>query len=53
MTSDTKGNPTTEGNWYKNIIDYEINPLIEEYWFDDEEKIVQMKKKIISDSNGN
>ena len=45
-------NPTTEENWYKNIIDYEIKPLIEEYWFDDEEKIVQIKK-MISDSNGN
>lgn len=25
-------------NWYEEIIRYEIAPLIEEYWFDDEEK---------------
>ena len=45
-------NPSREEDWYKNIIEYEINPLIEEYWFDDDEKVAQIKK-MISDSNGN
>ena len=31
-------NPSTDENWYQSVIEYEINPLIEEYWFDDEEK---------------
>ena len=45
-------NLSKEEDWYKNIIDYEINPLIEEYWFDDDKKAAQIKK-MISDSNGN
>lgn len=31
-------NPSTDENWYQSVIQYEINPLIEEYWFDNEEK---------------
>lgn len=31
-------NPSTDDNWYQTVINYEINPLIEEYWFDNEEK---------------
>ncbi|WP_243109571.1 AAA family ATPase [Dehalobacter sp. 14DCB1] len=31
-------NPSTDENWYQSVIEYEINPLIEEYWFDNEEK---------------
>jgi len=31
-------NPSTDENWYQSVIEYEINPLIEEYWFDYEEK---------------
>lgn len=31
-------NPSTDENWYQSVIAYEINPLIEEYWFDNEEK---------------
>lgn len=30
-------NPSTDENWYQSVIEYEINPLIEEYWFDNEE----------------
>lgn len=26
-------------NWYKEIIQYEIEPLLQEYWFDEEEKV--------------
>jgi len=25
--------------WYRNVIDHEIAPLLEEYWFDDSEKV--------------
>lgn len=32
-------NPSTDENWYQSVIEYEINPLIEEYWFDNEEKV--------------
>ncbi len=28
-------------NWYEEIIDYDIGPLLEEYWFDDENKAKQ------------
>ncbi|WP_089610668.1 AAA family ATPase [Dehalobacterium formicoaceticum] len=31
-------NPSTDENWYQSVIEYEINPLIAEYWFDNEEK---------------
>lgn len=31
-------NPSLDENWYESVIEYEINPLIEEYWFDKEEK---------------
>lgn len=31
-------NYVSSENWYEEIIRYEIAPLIEEYWFDDEEK---------------
>lgn len=30
-------NSENQEQWYKNIIDMEIEPLIREYWFDDEE----------------
>ena len=29
--------------WFKNITKYEIEPLLEEYWFDSEEKFNQAK----------
>lgn len=31
-------NASTDENWYQSVIQYEINPLIKEYWFDNEEK---------------
>ena len=31
---------------YKDIIDYEIIPLLEEYWFDDDTKIVDYKQML-------
>ncbi len=44
--------------WLNNVIEYEIKPLISEYWFDEPEKarnqIYELKKKInkATDSNG-
>ena len=33
-------------NWVHSIVDFEIIPLIEEYWFDDDKKADQWKKAI-------
>lgn len=33
----------TEREWFENIVKFEIEPLLEEYWFDDNEKV---KKEI-------
>lgn len=39
--------PTTEiieneAQWFKNVIELEIEPLLREYWFDDEEKVAML-----------
>ena len=33
-------------NWYKRIIKFEIKPLLEEYWFDNKEKVSDLLEKI-------
>jgi len=33
-------------SWYKDIIDSEIKPLLEEYWFDDSNKLDTALKKL-------
>lgn len=33
--------------WYNNVIKYEILPLIEEYWFDDQELVQQYKNLML------
>ncbi|MDR3222808.1 MAG: AAA family ATPase [Methanobrevibacter sp.] len=35
--------------WYDDIIEYEIAPLLEEYWFDKPDQAKEMKKKLKSD----
>lgn len=40
-------NPSTDGNWYQSIIQYEIFPLIEEYWYDNEEKVQEYKDYLL------
>ena len=30
------------GSWYRRIVDYEIAPLLREYWFDDEKKATEI-----------
>lgn len=32
-------NLPTADEWFRNVIDHEIAPLLEEYWFDDSEKV--------------
>lgn len=32
-------NSENERKWFENIVKFEINPLLEEYWFDDSEKV--------------
>jgi 5-methylcytosine-specific restriction protein B len=40
-----KGTGDTE--WYNNIINHEIAPLIDEYWYDNEEKVKQEIEKLL------
>ena len=42
-------NPSTDENWYQSVVQYEINPLIEEYWFDNEEKAQEYMDYLLSD----
>lgn len=36
-----------ENEWYKNIIQTEIVPLLEEYWFDDDTELEERKKHLM------
>ena len=43
-----------DDDWVRNVVEYEIFPLIEEYWFDDETKIKNAKddiKKALGEEN--
>ena len=33
-------------NWYTRIIKFEIKPLLEEYWFDNKEKVSDLLERI-------
>jgi 5-methylcytosine-specific restriction protein B len=37
-----------ESTWYENIITTEIEPLLNEYWFDDEQKVADRLKELLS-----
>jgi hypothetical protein len=37
-----------DSEWYKRVIDYEIVPLLEEYWFDDPDKVKECQKKLLA-----
>ena len=39
--------PTDWDQWYKDVIRYEIGPLLEEYWFDDSEKSREWIERLI------
>ncbi len=38
-----------ESDWYKSIIQYEICPLLDEYWWDDKAKADDCKKELLKD----
>jgi len=37
-----------EKRWYNNVIEFEIIPLIKEYWFDDPDKVSQYSEELLS-----
>ena len=39
----------SESDWYKSIIQYEICPLLDEYWWDDKTKAEECKKELLKD----
>lgn len=38
---------TDVGNWFKQVVETEIYPLLEEYWFDDPKKATQQKEALL------
>ena len=34
-------------NWFKQVVETEIYPLLEEYWFDDSKKAEQQKEALL------
>ncbi|MCU7766497.1 AAA family ATPase [Priestia megaterium] len=42
-------NITDEQEWYENIIEFELVPLIEEYYFDDYTKCIELKEVLMRD----
>ena len=39
-------------DWLKEIVDFDILPMLEEYWFDDSEKVEEWEKKLLGVFNG-
>lgn len=39
-------NSGNEERWFSNILEYEIVPLLKEYWFDDMEKVNQLSEEL-------
>ena len=39
----------TAEEWYKTIIDFEVSPLLDEYWWDDKSKSEDCKKELLKD----
>ncbi|MCI0433188.1 MAG: AAA family ATPase [Gemmatimonadetes bacterium] len=35
-----------EDQWYESIVDHEIRPLLEEYWFDDRERVERLTRRL-------
>jgi 5-methylcytosine-specific restriction protein B len=40
-------NSEDEREWFENIVKFEIKPLLEEYWFDDNEKVNDAIKELL------
>ena len=45
---DGSDNISYDNRWYKNIIKFELQPLINEYWFDDLEKAEAAVSNLLS-----
>lgn len=41
------GSVTPDESWYRRIIDSEIIPLIQEYWFDDDKKVGELRAGLL------
>ena len=39
----------SEEDWYKSILEFEIFPLLDEYWWDDLSKSQEWKDKLLKD----
>jgi 5-methylcytosine-specific restriction endonuclease McrBC GTP-binding regulatory subunit McrB len=37
-----------EKRWYNNVMEFEIIPLIKEYWFDDSDKVSQYSEELLN-----
>jgi hypothetical protein len=35
--------------WYRRVIETEISPLLEEYWFDDPDKVESLRQQLLQD----
>jgi hypothetical protein len=46
-----KGQVTDENRWYRSIIRYEIQPLLNEYWFDDQDKANKAIKRLLGEDS--
>ena len=40
-----------ENRWYRSIIRYEIQPLLNEYWFDDQDKANKAIKRLLGEDS--
>ncbi len=39
---------TPDESWYRRVVESEIVPLIEEYWFDNEQKVQELRKALLA-----
>jgi MoxR-like ATPase len=39
-----------DASWYRRVIETEIQPLLEEYWFDDQDKADHWRQQLLSDA---
>jgi 5-methylcytosine-specific restriction protein B len=42
----TKNTPTDEA-WFRQVVESEIRPLLEEYWLDDEQKVLKLVNRLL------
>jgi len=49
VTPDIRETIDDHKDWFRNIVETEIAPLLEEYWFDAPEKATEAKKRLLAD----